>query len=200
MSSSVERTRDRAVDVERALAVDGLMPTPEERDMFNKVTVVPAVPSCLYTFVLPDGWHSHVDPRTQERSLSGARFTALGVFSPEERIAPPLLVSFGAILVPEQGSVSAYFEEYCRSEGHEIVAKRQAQFLCGAVIDGLLSSRSPGGEELLIRLAMFEDAGRLFGLSAMAPAAMYDRAARILGLALTTFELHWPVGGTLPLE
>lgn len=188
------------MDLERALAATGLMPTPEERALFNKVTVVPSVPSCLYTFVLPDGWHSHVDPRTQERSLSGARFTALGVFSPEGRIVPPLLVSFGAILVPAQGSVSACFEEYCRTEGHEIVAKRQAQFLCGPVIDGLLSRRSPAGEELLIRLAMFEDSGRLFGLSGMAPATMYDSVARILGLALYTFELHWPVGGTLPLE
>lgn len=200
MSSSVERTRGNAVDVERALAVDGLMPTPEERASFNKVTVVPAVPSCLYTFVLPDGWYSHIDPRKQKRSLSGAHFTALGVFSPEERIVPPLVVGFGAVLVPRQGSVGAYYEEYCRREGYEILAKRRAVFLCGAVLDGLVSSRSPDGEELLIRLAMFEDAGRLFGLSGMAPAAMYDRAARILGLALSTFELHWPSGRTLPLE
>jgi hypothetical protein len=200
MSSSVDAAARPPVDVERALVLDGLMPTPEERPLFNRLKVRASVVSCSFSFVLPDGWYSHLDPLSRPGTLSSDRFTALGVFSPEEKIAPPLVISFGAILVPPRGTVAGYFEELCRIEGYEVLARRRASFLCGAVIEGLTRRRTAAGDDVLVRRAMFEDGGRLFGLSGLAPAALFPAAARVIGLALFSFELRWPSGATLPLE
>jgi len=46
---------------------------------------------------------------------------------------------------------------------------------------------------------MFEDGGKLYTLSAMAPEVEHVAYANILGLALVTFELASPRGASLPL-
>jgi len=188
------------IDIAARLPLLDLMPTPAEQASFNNVRVTPgAGPRFTYSFVLPDGWYSQLDSSRYDPVLSGERFSALGVFSPGQRIVPPLVLSFGVILVPDRGSVAAFFQEYCRQENYEIAAMRPQQFLAGMVIDGLVSHRSPVAGDLTMRLAMFEDAGRLFALGGMAPSDRYAVSVRVLSLAMYTFEPQWLHGATLPL-
>lgn len=188
------------VDTESFLPLIGLAPTTEEQELFRNVSVTPAPgPSCKYSFVLPVGWYKQADVPGQNLVLSTARFSALGVFSPTERLAPPVLVSFGVINVSDQGSVTDHFESYCLRESYKVALMQPRRFLSGMVIDGLVTYDSPANGDIMIRLAMLEDGGRLFVLAGMAPSALYAKLARVLSLAMYTFELQWPRGPILPL-
>jgi len=188
-------------DIERHLPTRKLMPGPDEAAGFFNVSVTPALgPAYVFSSVLPVGWHKIDDPPNPSLTPSADKFAALGVFSPTRTVVPPAVVSFGVILAPNQGSVRAWFEAYCRGEGYSILSVRPQRFLAGRVIDGLLSREAPGVGAMLIRLAMFEDGGRLFVLAGMAPEAIYEKLVREISLAMVSFELLWPRGATVPLE
>jgi len=176
------------------------MPAREDAASFVNVSVTPAVGATYrYRSVLPVGWIKQGDLPNPERVASADRFSALGVFSPALRMIPPVIVSFGAILAPQKAPVSIYFERYCQYQGYSILAMEPRRFFAGMVLDGLVTQEAPGWGSLLIRVAMFEDGGRLFALAGMAPAAVYERFVRPFSLAMRTFELQWPRGPTVPL-
>jgi hypothetical protein len=52
---------------------------------------------------------------------------------------------------------------------------------------------------LKLRLVMFEDGGRLFVLTAMAPLKLWDTVVATLSLAILSFELIQPKGQTVPV-
>ena len=187
-------------DVERCLPTIGLMPEAEERASFENVHVVPPAGIAYgYTAVLPARWHMQPDPPGARPIPSADHFSALGVFTPAARARPPVVVSFGTTPAPGGMSVASCFEAYCALQGYAILAMRPAVFLAGRVIDGLASTDTAMAGRLLIRLALFEERGRLFGLAGMAPEAAYPRFVRALSLAMTTFELDWAGRATLPL-
>lgn len=186
-------------ETKRLLPVDDLMPGADERALFNNVSVVPVMdPIFAYSIVLPDGWY-RLDSPGPTWELSEERFSALGVFTPAERMEPPVVVSCGVIQMPDGASVASCFERYCRVEELEILSVGPQELMAGAVVDGLVRRRV-GGWDLTMRLTMFEDGGRLFGISGMAPSSIYPDVVRELSLALYSFELLWPLGPSSPRD
>jgi hypothetical protein len=189
-----------AVNIDRDLPLSGLTPTPDERPLFNNIVVTPtAGVAYRYSLVLPSGWYKLPDMPGEKAFPEVGRFTALGVFSPYEQPAPPVLLSAGVTLPPSRDSVASHFERYCHEEGFEIIAMRPSAFCVGNVVDGLALQNAPPIGEVKMRIAMFEDGGRLFVLSGMAPSPLYSKFIRFLSLAMLTFELAHPAGPVLPL-
>jgi hypothetical protein len=91
------------------------------------------------------------------------------------------------------------FEKYCDEEGYEVLAVRPQRYAVGDVVEGLMIQPDSPLGPVKMRLAMFDDGGRLFGLSGMAPVGLYSEYVRILSLAMLSFELALPQGPQLPL-
>lgn len=187
-----------AADIKRLLPLEGLMPEGDEKALFNNVSILlPMDPIYEYSIVLPDGWYRQDSPAPDWAVLED-RFSTLGVFTPAERPAQPIVVSCGVIRMPGGLTVTDCFEQYCRREGFEVLTTRPQEMMAGTVIEGL-ARRTTADLGLTMRLAMFEDGGNLYGLAAMAPTSLYPDVVRELSLALYTFELQWPSGPSAPL-
>lgn len=183
------------IEFDKDLPLVGLVPTAAERSRYRNVRVTPPLGSAYaYCVVLPVAWHAVDTPSDRTPSHLGSSPTAIGVFSPLSPPYPPVLLSFGVSLLRPGRSVTAALDTYCAREGYEVLIRRPQRHSAGMVVEALASQpESPFGP-IKLRLAMFEDGGRLFGLSAMAPVDLYPTFVREMSLALVSFVLVQPLG------
>lgn len=188
------------INTEEELPVLGLVPSSEERNLYRNVHVTPEA-GIAYSFniIIPATWHAVKLPVTADSGRIGTHFVAIGVFSPFEPPIPPVVLSIGARVAPPSKSVASLFREYCDAEQYEALVIRPQRYAVGNVIEGLVRQQTSPLGPVKMRLAMFEDGGRLFGLSGMAPPEMYPDFVRAMSLAMLSFELTLPQGPQLPL-
>ena len=104
-----------------------------------------------------------------------------------------------ALVMAEAGAdvvVTSLGGDTAAQVGREVEALGRKGF--GWAADAVALQASDFGK-LKVRITMFEDGGRLFGLTAMAPLDLWDIWVVPLGLCLNTFELLKPKGQSAPL-
>jgi hypothetical protein len=111
---------------------------------------------------------------------------------------PPVVFTIAVRRAPKEGSVAEWLEKQCYMQGLALQRMEVHKFLFGTGIDALALQASDL-TPLKLRIVMFEDGGRLFALTGMAPVSMWETVVATLSLAILTFELVSPKGPTAPL-
>ncbi|EYF08107.1 hypothetical protein [Chondromyces apiculatus] len=187
-------------DYDSDLPIEDAVPGPGEKDQFRNVRLTPdAGPAYAYSLLIPVGWHGLAIPEEARTDTVETKFTPIGLFSPFAKPMPPVVLSVGVRLMLTANSIAEQFLEHCAEEGYEVLTMRPQEYAAGAVVEGLARQADSPLGPLKMRLAMFEDGGRLFGLSAMAPENLYAEFIRPLSLAMLSFELVMPQGQQIPL-
>ncbi len=180
-------------EAEADLPLIGLAPKSDEMSAFVTVHMKPMAGAAYgYSLILPRTWSKLSDPTGPDAVPTAARFTSLGIFSPFDPPLPPITMSVGVRLAVRAASVADAFLEYCRNEEFEVHLMRPQLYSAGTVIEGLVTQSVAPVGLMKVRMAMFEDNGRLFLLAGMAPGALYSDCVRALSLAMIAFELDFP--------
>ncbi len=181
-------------EAEVDLPLIGLAPKPDEMSFFVNVHVKPIAGEAYgYSLILPRTWSKLPDASGPDAVPTAARFTSLGIFAPFDPPLPPITMSVGVRLATRSASVADAFLEYCRDEDFEVHLMRPQLYSAGTVMEGLVTQNVAPVGLMKVRMAMFEDGGRLFLLAGMAPAVLYPDALRALSLAMIAFELDFPL-------
>jgi hypothetical protein len=158
----------------------------------HSITVTPSIAGLAYSHALPAGWQQVPLPEEQV-DFSQPVFLPLGV-----NMAPYGAVLFTVAARPafDDGSVYEWMLYLCRREEFEI---RSAMPVCVAGRDmiecGAIQQTDAG--PMRLRLLMFEDGGRIFQISAMAPEAIWGSLESMFQEMLDSFQLHEPRGARL---
>ena len=178
------------------LPMTGVIPSKEELARFINLTVRPHErDEWSYSFLLPDGWYQQPAPPGKPNIGNPAEFIPLGVYTPTADYMPPVIFSVGVRPAPAKGVVAEWLEEQCHLQQLALQRLVPHQFLVGWGADALAMQASDLGP-MKLRIVMFEDGGRLFALTAMAPEKMWDTVVATLSLMILTFELADPKGQT----
>lgn len=180
------------------LPMTGLTPTPEELKDFMTLTVRQSRPDWEYSVLLPHGWVKQPEPGGITDVTQESSFVSLGLFTPTKDFMPPLVFSVGVRPAPKTGSVAEWYERQCYLQQLSLQRMTVHDFLFGKGIDGVALQAGDLGP-MKLRVVMFEDGGRLFALTAMAPIKLWEVSVAPLSLAILTFELLNPKGQTAPL-
>jgi len=174
------------------LPIRGLVPTAQEAKEFRDVRVVPPLGTAYaYRFVLHRSWSALEGTPSPAATPRLDSFVPIGAYSAFAEPLPPVIVSFGARLAPpDSPSLVEALRSYCDAETYEVLHVRPQRYVGGKALECLAQKRDPIFGLIKMRLAMLRDGGRLFGLSAMAPAAVYPDFVRYMSLALFSFELE----------
>jgi hypothetical protein len=177
------------------LPMKGLVPTPDELSNFMNVTVRQARPDLEFSILLPDGWFQQPTPPSRLDFSQEAEFAPLVVFSAAKDFVPPILWSAAMRPAPKQGSVAEWLERQCYLQQLALQRLEIHEFLFGVGADAVAIQASDIGPQKM-RITMFEDGGRLFVLTGMAPLELWKPAVAELSLCTLTFELLQPKGQT----
>jgi hypothetical protein len=180
------------------LPMNGVVPSKEELKDFMTLTIRQPRPDLEFTFMLPDGWYKQPSPPDRPDLSNEAEFASLGVFTPTKEFVPPIVFSVGARPAPKKGTVAEWLEKQCHLQQLALQRMTVHEFLFGYGVDAVALQSSDIGP-LKLRLVMFEDGGRLFVLTAMAPLKLWDTVVATLSLAILSFELIQPKGQTVPV-
>lgn len=180
------------------LPMQGLIPTAEELKGFMTLTVRQARPDLEYSMLLPEGWYQQPAPPGRPDFSKEAEFAPLGVFTPTKDFMPPLVYSVGVRPAPKTGAVTEWLERHCYLQQLALEKMKIHQFLFGLGADAIALQPSDLGP-MKMRVTMFEDGGRLFVLTGMAPIKLWEASVPTLSLATLTFELLQPKGQTAPV-
>jgi hypothetical protein len=181
------------------LPMKGVAPDAEELKELNTITIRnPQRPDLEYSFLLPDGWFQHPAPPGRIDFSREAEFAPLGVFSASKNFLPPIVFMVGVRPAPKQGNVAEWLERHCYLQQLGLQRLELKQFIFGWAADAIAIQASDIGK-LKLRVTMFEDGGRLFVLSGMAPLELWEPMVRTLSLCILSFELLQPKGQSAPL-
>lgn len=181
------------------LPMKGVIPDKEALAEHINLTVRPHErDEWSYSFLLPDGWYQQPPPPGKPNIADPAEFIPLGVYTPTPHYMPPVIFSVGVRPAPKKGYVAEWLEEQCRLQQLVIQKMTVHEMLVGPVADASALQASDIGP-MKLRIAMFEDGERLFVLTAMAPANMWDDVVATLSLMMLTFELAEPKGRNVPI-
>lgn len=178
------------------LPMKGVLPTQEELKEFMTLTVRPGQSDLDFSFMLPDGWYQQPAPPERPNLKDEGEFLPLGVFTPTKNFIPPIVFSAAVRPAPKQGTVAEWLEEQCHLQQLALQRMTVHTFLFGPAADAVALQASELGP-LKLRVVAFEDGGRLFVLTAMAPLKLWDTVVATLSLAILTFELLEPKGNTV---
>jgi hypothetical protein len=180
------------------LPTKGIFPNEEElKDCIN-VTVRQPRPDLEFSLLLPDGWYQQPAPADNIDFSREGEFAPLALFSASKEFLPPIVFSVGVRPAPKKGNVAEWLERQCYLSQLALERMKLNKFLFGWAADAVALQASDFGK-LKVRLTMFEDGGRLFGLTGMAPLDLWDIWVVPLGLCVNTFELLNPKGQSAPL-
>jgi hypothetical protein len=181
------------------MPMTGLVPTKEELESFLNLSVRPHErDEWKYSFLVPDGWYQQPPPPGRPDVTAPTEFIPLGVYTAAEKYMPPVLFSVGVRPAPKAGVVAEWLEEQCRAQSLALQRMTAHEFLFGWGADAVALQASDLGP-LKLRVVMFEDGGRLFALTAMAPVDLWEAFVEPLSLMILTFELASPKGPTVPV-
>jgi hypothetical protein len=180
------------------LPMQGLVPTDEELKEFMALTVRHARPDLEYKLLLPNGWYQQPAPPSRYDFSKEGEFAPLGLFTPTENFLPPIVYSVGVRPAPKTGAVTEWLERQCYLNKLALERMKINRFLFGLAADAVALEASDLGP-MKMRVTMFEDGGRLFILTGMAPIKLWEAAVPTLSLATLTFELLQPKGQTAPV-
>lgn len=183
-------------NLEADLPSVGLAPTPEEKSHYRNFRVVPDAGQAYgYSVILPENWYPVEIP---QQPIS-TEFSGIGLFSPYVPPLPPVLLSIGARVLTHDTTVADACEEYLETQEYEVLASRIHRYSVGDVVECLAVQTDTPFGTMKMRLAMFEDGGRLFSICGMSPLDEYPIHIRVLSLAMLSFQLLLPQGAQLPL-
>lgn len=174
------------------MPMKGLAPPPDEMAEMMTITVRHERPEFEYSFLLPDGWYKQPTPPGKPQiKESEYDFLSLGVFTVTKDFVPPVLFSVGVRPAPKEGYVAAWLEEQCMVQGLALQRMTVHRFLVGWGADAVALQQSDIGP-LKMRIVMFEDSGRLWVLTGMAPLSLWEGSVIPLSRAICSFELRSP--------
>jgi len=180
------------------LPTKGVFPNEEElKDCIN-VTVKQSREDLEFSLLLPDGWYQQPAPADDIDFSREAEFAPLALFSATKDFLPPILFSVGVRPAPKKGNVAEWLERQCYLQQLALERMKLNEFPFGWAAEASALQASEFGK-LKLRITMFEDGGRLFVLTGMAPLDLWDVWVVPLGLMVNTFELLKPKGQTAPL-
>ena len=174
---------------------------PEGEALSDVVNIELALPREEYdaSFLLPDGWYQQFVPEAAGDVRQNPHlFVPLGIYSATKEMAPPIVFSVAVRPAHKTGTVVEWLHAQCHIE--QIVVERWVwrRFAFGLGIDAVAMQGSDFGP-MRMRMAMFEDGGRLFQLIGMATQAMWPAQVAALSLPIVSFELKAPKGQTTPV-
>lgn len=181
------------------LPTQGFTPTKDELKDFNQVRIQHKKPDIGYSLLLPREWVEHPIPPGKTDLSDESSYVPIGLFSQTADMMPPFVLSIGVRPTPKaKGYVADWLERQCEEQRLVIEKMKIHHFLVGAVVE-VAALQQADLAPMKLRIAMFEDGGRLFVLTAMAPASLWQAAVATLSLAIATFELDDPKGPTVAL-
>jgi hypothetical protein len=142
------------------------------------------------------------DFKIAELPPSETNFSDGGVFLPLAVALTqygPMVFTVAARPAYDDGAVSQWLEYICRKEGyeHSPVTEIRIGDLPAVTCDAL---QKADDVTMKMRFVLFEDGGRLFQMSAMAPEALWSSAIEKLAPMLSSLELREPRGTKVPLK
>lgn len=174
------------------LPIGGLAPSPEELADMMTITVRHERPEFECSFMLPDGWYQQPPPPGKpDVKDSEYEFLTVGVFTVTKDFVPPVVFTIGVRPAPKKGVVAEWLEKQCLMQGLALERMTVHKFLFGWGADAVALQASDIGA-LKMRIAMFEDSGRLWVLTGMAPLTLWEGSVVPLSRAICTFELVSP--------
>jgi len=174
------------------LPIGGLAPSPEELADMMTITVRHERPEFECSFMLPDGWYQQPPPPGKpDVKDSEYEFLTVGVFTVTKDFIPPVVFTIGVRPAPKKGVVAEWLEKQCLMQGLALERMTVHKFLFGWGADAVALQASDIGA-LKMRIAMFEDSGRLWVLTGMAPLTLWEGSVVPLSRAICTFELIHP--------
>jgi hypothetical protein len=180
------------------MPMQGLIPSKEELKDFVHVRVTHETPDIVYSILLPDGWCQQPKPPGKPDLSKEGEFVTLGVFTATKDFMPPIVFTVGVRPAPKKGVVAEWLERQCMLQQLALQRMAAHTFPFGPAADAIALQASDLGP-MKLRVVMFEDGGRLFALTGMAPLKMWDTVVATLSLAIYSFELEEPMGPTVPV-
>jgi hypothetical protein len=180
------------------LPTQGIYPNPEELKDCIAVTIRQPRPDLDSSILLPDGWYQQPAPADRIDFSKEAEFAPMAVFSASKDFLPPIIFSIGVRPIPKKGNVAEWLERQCHLQQLGLERMKLNKFAFGWAADAIALQASDFGK-LKLRITMFEDGGRLFALTGMAPLKVWENWVIPLSLCLCTFELLEPKGQSAPL-
>jgi hypothetical protein len=179
------------------MPMESALPSPDEAKGFVLVHMGHKRKEFRYGVLVPDGWYQQPPPPGDVDVRKEGEFLSLGVFTPTKDFVPPLVFAVAVRPAPRKGSVAEWYELECHRQGLALDRIRIRRFAFGVGVDGV--ALQGGDVPMKLRIVMFEDGGRLWTLTAMAPVKLFEPAIRELSAMLLTFELDHPAGQTAPV-
>lgn len=180
------------------LPTQGIFPNPEELKDCIAVTIRQPRSDLDSSILLPDGWYQQPAPPDRIDFSKEAEFAPLAVLTASKEMLPPIIFSIGVRPAPKKGNVAEWLERQCHLQQLALEKMKFNKFAFGWGVDAIALQASDFGK-LKLRITMFEDGGRLFALTGMAPLKLWENWVVPLSLCLCTFELLEPKGQSAPL-
>jgi hypothetical protein len=160
----------------------------------QSISVIPPVAGLAYSHLLPSGWQQVPIPE-EEPDFSQPVFLPLGV-----NMAPYGAVLFTVAARPafEDGSVYEWLLYLCQREQLEVRGAMPVRVAGRDMVECRATQQTDAGP-MRLRLLMFEDGGRLFQISAMAPEAIWASLEATFDEMLESLQLDKCHGPTVPL-
>lgn len=169
---------------------------PAATTYFREETVVPDYAELEFHFLLPPRWERVELPEEEIEADNPDYFLPLAAYAPD---AKPLFFAVGARPAYEGGTVAEWLETLCRHQGFEV---NELEFC--TMDDGSFamicraSQESDFGAAAMV-MALLEDGGNLYAISAMCPLGTWRTAGATLERMVRSFALQHRLGPTAAL-
>jgi hypothetical protein len=179
------------------LPMKGVLPDKEDLGDFMNLRIDHHRPELRFSFLCPDGWYRQPHPSPKADVRDDNDFLALGVFTPTKDIMPPVVFSVGVRPAPKKGTVAEWLEYQCHLQQLAVERMKVSRFVFGTAVEAV--ALQGGDIPMKMRVVMFEDGGRLWVLTGMAPVKLWPDAVPVLSCMMVSFELDEPKGQTAPV-
>jgi hypothetical protein len=163
---------------------------------FREETVVPNYAELEFHFLLPPRWERVELPEDPIEGDNPDYFLPLAAYAPDEK---PLFFAVGARPAFEEGSVALWLETLCHHQGFDVNEIEPCTMDDGTYAMICRASQESDLGSAAMVMALLEDGGNLYAVSAMCPLGMWPAAGATLERMVRSFSLSHRLGPTVPL-